>query len=176
MEGNVLNVSILVDGYEALSAGTEVNDEFPDHTAFLNQTQPDAGDPVLGGVVLAHRGFAPAVDGGILSYPEFSGADFKVEGYEFIGIEVSIVEVDVSQTPAPAISPALTRPDHAPDYNPESGRKAPRGAGRSAPWRRVRRPRVRDGGRLPTSHPCKRRDCPRSRTPAGHANSERWRQ
>lgn len=107
-EGGVLNVSILADGFEALSAGTEVNDEIPEHTAFLAQTQPDAGIPVLGGVVLEHRGFAPAVDGGILSYPEFSAADFKVEGYEFISIEARITETDSVRPSTPTTrSPAM---------------------------------------------------------------------
>jgi hypothetical protein len=97
-DGALLNFSIVADGYEALSAGTEISDEIPDHTAFLNQTKPDAGVPILGGLILGHPGFAPVVDEGILSYPKFSNANFRIEGYEFIGIEVTFSDTDRNAT------------------------------------------------------------------------------
>lgn len=101
-EGAFIDLSIVDDGDDALTAETEVSDEIPEHTFFLNQGELDAGVPIVGGVILDHRGFAPAIDGGILSYSEYADADFKVEGYELIGIEVTIMPADESTNVPPA--------------------------------------------------------------------------
>ena len=76
--GNFVDVDFVVAGSEVLDAGSEVNDEIPETTAFLAQTMPNTGDDE-NGVVEIHPGFIP--NGNILSNPEFTNGNFKADGY-----------------------------------------------------------------------------------------------
>ena len=64
-----------IGGDEVLDAGTEVNDELPENTAFFDQQTPNTGVDE-NGVVTAHPGFLPVGSGGILDAPMFAEADF----------------------------------------------------------------------------------------------------
>lgn len=83
---NPLNISVL--GSEAYDAGTEVNTELPDDTAFFGQQVPDTGVVEGAGVQLA-EGFNEVGSGGILDSPDFANADYTVDGYEFAQIGVT---------------------------------------------------------------------------------------
>ena len=85
--GNFVGASFRVDGTEVLDAGTEVNDEVPEHTAFFGQVTPDTG-VVEGGVVALHAGFLPPGSGGILDHPDFVAADFSVPDYEVLQVDL----------------------------------------------------------------------------------------
>jgi hypothetical protein len=91
-EGNFIGQDFTVMGCSVLDAGTEVNTESTESTAFFGQSVPDTGD-VEGGVVTSATGFIPG--GPILSSEMFANADFTVEGYEVARIEVF---VDVPKT------------------------------------------------------------------------------
>jgi len=85
--GSFLGALITVDGTAVLDAGTEVNDEVPEHTAFFGQTEPDSGEEE-GGTIAAHPGFLPPGSGGILDDPMFADADFLADGYRTARITV----------------------------------------------------------------------------------------
>ena len=72
---------------DVLDAGTEVNDELPENTAFLDQEVPDSG-MVEGGVVTDHPGFSRR--GNILSDAEFRNADFECLNSEVLRITVKV--------------------------------------------------------------------------------------
>jgi len=85
--GNFLGGFITIYGADVRDAGTEVNDEIPEHTAFFGQSAPDTGDPE-NGVVHDHAGPMPPGSGGVLDDPMFAGADFSAPGYEVARIFV----------------------------------------------------------------------------------------
>ncbi|MEO0768892.1 MAG: spondin domain-containing protein [Cyanobacteria bacterium J06649_4] len=87
--GNFLGADFVVTGQQVLDAGTEVNDEVPENTAFFGQTVPDTG-VVEGGVVELATGFIPG--GNILSSPEFFNGDFTVDGYNVARFQVELVD------------------------------------------------------------------------------------
>jgi hypothetical protein len=91
--GGFVDVEIESVGADVLDAGTEVNDEIPENTAFFGQMVPDTGI-VEGGVVATHPGFMPAGNEGILDDPRFVDADFTAEGYQMMSITVVLEEDD----------------------------------------------------------------------------------
>ncbi|MGB3511712.1 MAG: spondin domain-containing protein [Microcoleaceae cyanobacterium] len=74
----------IVAGSNVWDAGTEVNDEIPENTAFFGQEEPDTGDDE-NGVVNLHPGFIP--NGDILT--AFPGGDFTEDGYQVARITIS---------------------------------------------------------------------------------------
>ena len=84
-------VDVLVQdaGSDILDAGTEVNDELPQNTAFFGQMAPDTGVDE-NGVVYPHPGFLPEGSGGILDDPNFENADFMAPGYQ--ALEIVVIE------------------------------------------------------------------------------------
>ena len=72
---------------DVLDAGTEVNDEFPENTAFLGQEAPDSGI-VEGGVVTDHPGFLRR--GSILLDARFRNANFERLDSEVLRITVKV--------------------------------------------------------------------------------------
>jgi hypothetical protein len=96
--GNFIATSFDILGSEVYDAGTEVNDENPFNTAFLQQPAPNIGT-TEGGVVRIHPGFRPAGTGGVLdaSRPfrgrtiNFANADFKAPGYRVARITIERV-------------------------------------------------------------------------------------
>ncbi|MEO0970583.1 MAG: spondin domain-containing protein [Cyanobacteria bacterium J06639_18] len=92
--GNFLGADFVVRGNQVLDAGTEVNDEAENSTAFFGQSTPNTGTDE-NGVVTIHPGFE---DGGrILSEPRFANADFTADGYEVA--RITITTTDVEQVP-----------------------------------------------------------------------------
>ncbi|AFY41643.1 spondin domain-containing protein [Nostoc sp. PCC 7107] len=97
-QGNFIATSFEIFGSEVYDAGTEVNDENPINTAFLQQPAPNTGT-TEGGVVRIHDGFRPAGTGGVLdaSRPfrgqtiNFANADFKAPGYRVARITIERV-------------------------------------------------------------------------------------
>lgn len=84
-DGTFIGADFIELGEDVLDAGTEVNDEIPENTAFFGQSVPDTG-VVEGGVIQAASGF---IEGGaILSSDDFANADFTAEGYEVARIRV----------------------------------------------------------------------------------------
>lgn len=79
--GNFLGGYITITGDQVLDAGTEVNDELPQNTAFFGQTTPNTGVDE-NGVVHAHPGYLSPGSGGILDDPDFANADFTQPGYQ----------------------------------------------------------------------------------------------
>ncbi|WP_169975900.1 spondin domain-containing protein [Tautonia rosea] len=75
-------------GSMVLDAGTEVNDELPENTAFFGQSMPDTGVDENGVITLAD-GFIPG--GPILSDPRFLNADFTAPGYQIARFEITVV-------------------------------------------------------------------------------------
>ena len=94
-DGNFLGADFIVSGEEVLDAGTEVNDEAEDSTAFFGQTAPNTGETEAG-VVASHPGFVPG--GRILSADEFANADFLAEGYNQARITVTAEDVPTVST------------------------------------------------------------------------------
>lgn len=87
--GNFLGAEFVVPGSAVLDAGTEVNDEAPETTAFFGQSMPDTGTTENGVIQLA-EGFIPG--GRILSEPRFSEADYTALGYEVVRITITETE------------------------------------------------------------------------------------
>ena len=87
-QGNFVGAEFTVGGDRAYDAGTEVNDELPENTAFFGQQTPDTGVEENGVVTLA-TGFNPAGSGGILDSPDFANADYTQPGYQFARIRVA---------------------------------------------------------------------------------------
>jgi hypothetical protein len=85
--GNFQGLSITVWGADVLDAGTEVNDEIPEHTAFFGQTVPNSGNTEYG-VIHKHSGYQPVLYGGILADPQFQGCDFTKPAYLIARISV----------------------------------------------------------------------------------------
>ena len=86
-DGNFTGAEIIVQGTQVWDAGTEVNDEVPANTAFLEQAMPNTGEDEAGTIQL-HAGFMPG--GTILgAYP---AADFLVGGFEVLRVTITEVE------------------------------------------------------------------------------------
>ena len=85
-EGNFLGADFIVAGSEVLDAGTEVNDEAENSTAFFGQAEANTGE-TENGLVETHPGFNP--DGRILSAADFANADFTAEDYQVARITVT---------------------------------------------------------------------------------------
>ena len=92
-EGNFIGTDFIVYGDRVLDAGTEINDEGSDSTAFFGQAEPNTGE-TENGVVESHPGF---IEGGrILSedgsdpnaVAPFTNADFTEPGYQVARISV----------------------------------------------------------------------------------------
>ncbi len=90
-DGDFVGEDFVVSGAEALDAGTEVNDEATQTTAFFGQAAPDTGTPE-GGVVTPATGFIPG--GPILSDPTFAAADYTADGYDIASIEVGATKAN----------------------------------------------------------------------------------
>jgi Ca2+-binding RTX toxin-like protein len=86
--GQFLGAEIIVGRGDAWDAGTEVNDEIPENTAFFGQTTPNTGVDE-NGVVTQGEGFLPQGSGGILDDPRFADADYTVKGYQFATIRIA---------------------------------------------------------------------------------------
>ena len=82
-DGNVVAEDFIITNRGILDAGTEVNDEIPENTAFFGQQAPNTG--VDEGEVIRDfpnfPGFMPPGSGGILDDPMFAMANFRLEGY-----------------------------------------------------------------------------------------------
>ncbi|MEM9093171.1 MAG: hypothetical protein AAGC93_31145, partial [Cyanobacteria bacterium P01_F01_bin.53] len=98
-DGNFVGADFIVAGGEVLDAGTEVNDELVETTAFFSQAAPNTGEDENAGVEL-HPGF---IEGGrILSEDgttegapaAFTGADFTAEGYQVVRFRVEEVTAE----------------------------------------------------------------------------------
>lgn len=85
--GNFIGGEFIVAGSMVRDAGTEVNDELPENTAFFGQMTPDTGVDEFG-VVHAHPGFMMPGSGGILDDPMFAAADFMADGYQVARITI----------------------------------------------------------------------------------------
>ncbi len=93
--GNFLGADFFITGAMVYDAGTEVNDEIPENTAFFGQMNPDTGVPE-NGVVHLHPGFKgsfgnPGDPPMILADAMFRGADFTLPGYPIGRFTVEIV-------------------------------------------------------------------------------------
>ncbi len=75
-------------GRNVWDAGTEVNDELANSTAFFGQSMPNTGT-TENGVVTLHPGFVPG--GRILSSTQFANADFTRSGYQVARFEIAVV-------------------------------------------------------------------------------------
>jgi len=95
MDGNFIGADFTVSGSEVLDAGTEVNDEAEDTTAFFGQSAPNTGE-TENGLVQIHPGFA--LDGRILSSSDFASGDFTTEDYQVARITVTAEDIE----PVPA--------------------------------------------------------------------------
>ncbi|MGF1461335.1 MAG: spondin domain-containing protein [Leptolyngbyaceae cyanobacterium] len=88
--GNFVGADFVILGSAVLDAGSEVNDELPETTAFFGQSAPDTGT-LENGVVQLAEGF---ISGGrILSAAQFANADFTTEGYE-------VARITITETPS----------------------------------------------------------------------------
>ena len=123
--GNFIPTEILILGNEVNDAGTEVNDEIPENTAFFGQTVPNTGVDENGvvTVVPADGGFLDPGSGGILDATDpinFTNADFTADGYQIARITLAVAEepiepadpvdlfanLDAAQEVDPSTSPA----------------------------------------------------------------------
>lgn len=89
--GTFSKANFYIWGADVYDAGTEVNDEIPENTAFLGQTVADTGVDE-NGVVTWHLGFIPG--GNVLT--AFAGADFTEEEYP-----IAKFTIDTAPIPEP---------------------------------------------------------------------------
>ena len=84
--GNVVAEDFIVSNLDMLDAGTEVNDEIPENTAFFGQAAQNTGVNQNGVIVdfPDFDGFMPAGSGGILDDPMFAMANFRLDGYPLV--------------------------------------------------------------------------------------------
>lgn len=109
--GNFVASSFTIPGSSVLDAGTEVNDEVPANTAFLEQAAPNTGTDE-GGVIATHPGFMTAGSGGVLdattdfggTTSEFSAGDFTAPDYNVARVTVSMVNNPPTASKLVAIS------------------------------------------------------------------------
>ncbi|MFK7961773.1 MAG: spondin domain-containing protein [Phycisphaerales bacterium] len=92
--GNFTGGDFFITGANVYDAGTEVNDELPENTAFFGQAAPDTG-VTEGGTVGLHPGFLGSAGNpgtpSILADPNFAGADFTLAGYPIARITITAV-------------------------------------------------------------------------------------
>ena len=96
--GRFVAQDFIVDRERVLDAGTEVNDELPENTAFFGQSVADSGTPENGVILdfgdpsglVAFR--APADGGNVLADPMFAMADFTLPGYPLVKISFAAGE------------------------------------------------------------------------------------
>jgi hypothetical protein len=90
-DGTFTGADFFLTGDMVWDAGTEVNDELPENTAFFGQAAPDTGVPE-GGVVALHPGFLGSLGNpgtpSILGDPQFAGADFTIPGYPIARVTI----------------------------------------------------------------------------------------
>ena len=105
-DGNFVGAEFIVAGGEVLDAGTEVNDELVENTAFFSQAEANTGVDENGTVEL-HPGFIPggrilSEDGTTEGAPAaFTGADFTADGYQVVRITVE----EVTSVPPIVVEP-----------------------------------------------------------------------
>ena len=105
-QGNFLDLQLIINGDEVADAGTEVNDELEENTAFFSQANPNTG-VAEDGLVRLHPGFIEggrilSEDGSSPNAPaNFTNADFTTEGYQ-------IAKVTVSSSDAPKLPISLS--------------------------------------------------------------------
>lgn len=88
-EGNFIGADFVISGDRVLDAGTEVNDEAENSTAFFGQAAPNTGE-TENGLVKPHPGFAP--QGRILNSSDFANADFTAEDYQIAKVTLTLNE------------------------------------------------------------------------------------
>lgn len=105
--GNFVAQDFIVTNLDVLDAGTEVNDEIPENTAFFGQSAPNTGVDE-NGVIMDFgdesglvRFRQPSEGGNILADERFAMADFALAGYPLVKISFSAELVD-----DPVIQPA----------------------------------------------------------------------
>ena len=93
-EGNFIGADFIIAGNQVLDAGTEVNDEAENSTAFFGQSSPNTGID-QNGVVQLHPGFVTggrilSEDGSSpLALAGFTNADFSSPDYQVARITIS---------------------------------------------------------------------------------------
>lgn len=92
-DGSFMGTDIFIIGSMIMDAGTEMNTEIPEYTAFLGQMAPNMG-PSENGMIHPHEGFIPG--GNILSNPDFANADFTRYGYPVAQLKVEAVPLPAS--------------------------------------------------------------------------------
>ena len=96
--GEFIGGQFIVAGSEVWDAGTEVNDEEPANTAFLEQAAPNTGSDQDGKIQI-HAGYNSLGSGGILDLGRFAKADFKSDGYQIARITLSASEPEPQEPP-----------------------------------------------------------------------------
>jgi len=91
--GHFLGADFIVYGSAVLDAGSELNDESPQNTAFFGQMMPDTGQDESVGIH-HHVGFKFPGSGGILDDMMFDGADFLADGYQVARVTISAMDDD----------------------------------------------------------------------------------
>lgn len=91
--GHFRGVDFIVWGTDVLDAGTELNDEDPENTAFFGQAMPNTGQDENVGIH-THPGLMFPGSGGILDDPIFENADFLTDDYMIARITVSSSDDD----------------------------------------------------------------------------------
>ncbi|MGQ4650717.1 spondin domain-containing protein [Lyngbya aestuarii] len=86
-QGNFVGADFTIAGSQVLDAGSEVNDELLENTAFRDQQTPNTGVDENGTVQVAN-GFLPVGSGGILDDPMFANADYTAPDYQVAQITV----------------------------------------------------------------------------------------
>ncbi|MDA7632667.1 spondin domain-containing protein [bacterium] len=86
-EGNLLRDQIIISNLRVYDAGTEINDEIPENTAFLAQSAPNTGTPE-DGVVTVHGGFNAAGSGGIVDQASFASAGVNLPNEQSLQISI----------------------------------------------------------------------------------------
>ena len=92
-DGSVNEQTIQRLGAQIYDAGTELNTESAESTAFFGQAEPNTGTDEQG-VIGSHPGFLAPGMGGILDDAMFAGADFTAPGYQAFRLTIEEVEPD----------------------------------------------------------------------------------
>ncbi len=91
-DGRFVAEPFVVPGSAVNDAGTELNDEAAESTAFFGQATPDTG-VTTAEPVSAHPGFLAPGSGGILDDPMFAGANFLAPDYEMLGVRLTLLDL-----------------------------------------------------------------------------------
>ncbi|MEM9274221.1 MAG: spondin domain-containing protein [Cyanobacteria bacterium P01_F01_bin.143] len=106
-DGNFIGADFIVVGGDVLDAGTEINDELTENTAFFSQAAPNTGEDE-NGVVEEHPGFIEggrilSEDGSTEGAPAaFTNADFTADDYQVV--RITVAEVVPEETPVVSFS------------------------------------------------------------------------